>query len=173
MKNYCIKDSTGREHWISRSVAVVVFLFAKDDNKQEYILVNQRGKGTPDPEYIGKYCVPCGYLDYDETLTEAAARELKEETGLDIPISDFRLVSFNDNPYDDKRQNITFRFVIESSIPVKELEKLLTSEYSEKDEVESIRFINLSNLELYEWAFNHEELIKKVSSQKEKTKAYR
>ena len=169
MKNYCIVDNLGREHWISRSIAVVVFLFAKDIYGKEYILAEKRGKGTPDPEYIGKYCVPCGYLDYDETIVQAAQRELKEETGLTIPTFDFKLDSINDIPESDKRQNISFRYIVNSIVPVEDLSKLFTTKNSEKDEVDSIEFIELSNINKYEWAFNHEKLIKEMSFKKEKT----
>ena len=79
MKNFPVIDkNTEREYWISRSIAVVVFVFAKDVFGETYILAEQRGKGTPDPEYVGKYCVPCGYLDFDETCAQAAQRELIE-----------------------------------------------------------------------------------------------
>ena len=164
MKNFPIIDKeTGREYWISRSVAVLVALYAKDYVGEEYILVVQRGKGTPDPEYVGKYCMPCGYLDFDETCKGAAARELKEETGLTIPIEDFKLASINDNPEEDKRQNVTLRYVVKSNVFKEDLEKLFTTKNSEKDEVSSIRFINLKDIELYEWAFNHEKLCQKLS----------
>ena len=99
MKNFPVIDkATGREHWISRSIAAVVCIIAKDKSGDEYVLAVQRGKGTPDPEYVGKYCMPCGYLDYDETVAQAAQREVKEETGLTFPVSDFKLVTINDNP---------------------------------------------------------------------------
>ena len=169
MKNYCIIDATGREHWISRSIAAVVCIIAKDIYGDEYVLAVQRGKGTPDPEYVGKYCLPCGYLDFDETIVQAAAREVKEETGLTFLISDFKLVSINDNPKSDKRQNVTFRYLVKSNTPIEDLELLFTTKNSEKEEVEAIRFIKLSNIELYEWAFNHETLIKEISFKKEKT----
>lgn len=169
MKNFPIIDNTGREYWISRSIAVVVFVFAKDLYNEEYILAEQRGKGTPDPEYIGKYCVPCGYLEFDETCAQAAQRELAEETGLNLPIEDFKLVSINDIPESDKRQNVTFRYLVNSNVPIEDLSKLFTTKNSEKDEVESIKFIKLSNITDYDWAFNHEELIKEVSFKKEKT----
>ena len=170
MKNFPVIDkNTEREYWISRSIAVVVFVFAKDVFGETYILAEQRGKGTPDPEYVGKYCVPCGYLDYDETIVQAAQRELMEETGLTIPINEFKLVSINDNPNSDKRQNVTFRYVVNSNVPVEDLSKLFTTKNSEKDEVESIKFIKLSNINNYEWAFNHQELIKEISLKKEKT----
>ena len=163
MKNFPVIDkATGREHWISRSIAAVVCIIAKDKSGDEYVLAVQRGKGTPDPEYVGKYCMPCGYLDYDETVTQAAQREVKEETGLTFPVTDFKLVTINDNPFDDKRQNVTFRYLVKSDILVNELELMFTTKNSEKDEVSGIRFIKLSNIELYEWAFNHETLIKEI-----------
>ena len=170
MKNFPVIDkNTEREYWISRSVAVVIFLFAKDIWGSKYILAEQRGSGTPDKEYIGKYCVPCGYLDYDETIVQAAQRELMEETGLNLPTSDFKLININDLPESDKRQNITFRYVVNSDIPIEDLSKLFTTKNSEKDEIESIEFIKLSNIDNYEWAFNHQELIKEISLKKEKT----
>ena len=169
MKNYCIIDNEGREHWISRSIAVVVFLFAKDIYGDSYILAEQRGKGTPDPEYVGKYCVPCGYLDYDETIVQAAQRELMEETGLNLPTSDFKLLNFNDIPESDKRQNVTFRYIVNLDVPIEDLSKLFTTKNSEKNEVESIKFIALTNINNYEWAFNHQKLIKEISLKKEKT----
>lgn len=164
-----INPETGKEEWISRAIAVVVFLFAEDSYGDTYILVVNRGKGTPDPEFVGKYCVPCGYLDYNETITQAAQRELVEETGINAPISDFKFVSINDNPKGDKRQNVTFRFRIDSNIYKENLEQLLTINNSEKDEVASVRFINIKDIDMYEWAFNHQELIKKISSQKTQT----
>ena len=168
MRNFCITDGWGNEHWISRSIAVVVFVFARDIYSQEYILAEQRGKGTPDPEYVGKYCVPCGYLDYDETIVQAAQRELMEETGLNFPTTDFKLLNINDLPKSDKRQNVTFRYIVNSNVPIEDLSKLFTTKNSEKDEIESIKFIKLKDIDNYEWAFNHQELIKEISFKKEK-----
>ena len=171
MKNYCIIDNEGREHWVSRSIAVVVFVFARDIYNQEYILAEQRGTGTPDPEYIGKYCVPCGYLDYDETIVQAAQRELMEETGLNFPTIDFKLLNINDLPKSDKRQNVTFRYIVNSNVPIEDLSKLFTTKNSEKNEVKSIKFIKLNKIDNYEWAFNHQELIKEILFKKEKETA--
>ena len=170
MKNFPVIDKdSGREYWISRSIAAVVCITAKSIHGDSYVLAVQRGKGTPDPEYVGAYCMPCGYLDYDETIVQAAQREVKEETGLTFPISDFKLVSINDNPLGDKRQNVTFRYMVNSNVPIEDLSKLFTTKNSEKDEVESIKFIKLKDIDNYEWAFNHQELIKEISLKKEKT----
>lgn len=158
MKNFPITDKiSGREYWISRSIAVVVAVFAKDS-----VVVIQRGTGTPDPEYVGRYCLPCGYLDFDETCTQAAQRELMEETGLNLPLSDFKLVSVNDNPTSDKRQNVTFRYIIKTPLSEEELELMFTTKNSEKDEVSSIRLVKIENIDLYKWAFNHSTLIKEL-----------
>ena len=158
MKNFPIIDKeTGREYWISRSVAVIVAVFTKDS-----VLVVQRGTGTPDPEFVGKYCMPCGYLDFDETCAQAAQRELKEETGLTFPISDFKLININDNPNSDKRQNITFRYIVRTQLSEQELELMFTTKNSEKNEVSSIRFINMKDIDMYEWAFNHSTLVKEL-----------
>lgn len=165
MKNFSIIDSkTGREYWISRSVAVIVIVFAYDLKDKQYVLTVKRGKGTPDPEYVGATCLPCGYLDFDETTQEAAARELFEETGIKISPDNLKLISINDNPADDKRQNVTLRYFIEIlNIPVETLGRLLTSEFSEKDEVEFAEFIPVSEIDNYKWAFNQDKIIKQLT----------
>lgn len=39
----------------------------------------------------GQLAFPGGYMDYNETLPEAAARELWEETGIQVPLTALRL----------------------------------------------------------------------------------
>lgn len=163
MKNFCLIGPNGKEFWISRAVTAVVGIFAKNCKGELYVLAVQRGKGTPDPEYIGAYCLPCGYLDYDETILEAAKREVKEETGLTIPDYMFKFRSFNDDPLADKRQNIVFKYIVWLNESVEELKSKLTSKYSEKEEVDSIKFIPLKEINNYKWAFNHDAVIKTLT----------
>lgn len=160
MKNFPIIDKeTGREYWISRSVCVLTMVVVNDIYSNEYILAVQRGKGTPDTEFIGKWCLPCGYVDFDETCKQAAKRELKEETGLSLPISKFTLVGINDDPTKDKRQNITFRYLARLDSYMEDLMFKLSDKDSEKNEVQSIKFIPIDDIHKYEWAFNHDTLL--------------
>lgn len=41
-------------------------------------------KRSADTTYPGLWCIPCGYVEYDEDIRAAIVREVKEETGLDI-----------------------------------------------------------------------------------------
>ena len=50
-------------------------------NKNNEILLGKRHK---DSIYSEKWCLPCGYMEYDETYEEAAIREVKEEVGISI-----------------------------------------------------------------------------------------
>ena len=54
------------------------------------------------PPRIGDWCIPAGYMEWNEHPTETAIRELKEETGLDIQITSFFEVYSGD---DDPRSN--------------------------------------------------------------------
>ncbi len=60
-------------------VGAVVF------NERNEILLIKRGKAPR----IGEWMVPGGTLEWGETLEEAARREVKEETGIDIEVEAF------------------------------------------------------------------------------------
>ena len=98
-------------------------------------------------------------IDFDETCKQAAKRELKEETGLSLSISKFTLVGINDDPTKDKRQNITFRYLARPDSYMENLMSKLSDKDSEKDEVQSIKFIPIDDIHKYEWAFNHDTLL--------------
>lgn len=144
--------------WFSRSIAVVTFVFAKNKDNVWCVLASQRGKGTPDPNFVGTYNVPCGYLNWNETLQEAAKREIYEETGINIPVEKLQFCSLNDIPSEDERQNVTFRFAfVDYNKTIDDYH--FSHKYMEKDEVEDISFIPIKDLHNYKWAFNHNELI--------------
>jgi len=67
--------------WHSRSVAVtgIVLVIVKED---VYVLLTKRAETMED--LPGRWCLPCGYLDWDETIEDATIREVREETGFNI-----------------------------------------------------------------------------------------
>lgn len=50
-------------------------------NQQNQILMVKRASHVT---YPGLWCIPCGYVEYDEDIRTAVVREVKEETGLDV-----------------------------------------------------------------------------------------
>ena len=171
MKNHpLINPATGQEEWISRAIAVLVFVVARDKNQKLYLLAQVRGPKTPDPEFRGCWCLPCGYLDYNETVKEAAVREVFEETGVKLNPIYLSLWNINDNPTTDKRQNITFRYITYLSTNIEDIE--LSNKNSEEGETDKVGWIDLRFINDYKWAFNHEALaqqIKEVYSYSQKT----
>lgn len=78
-ENPCVTiQDTGNKTWLSRSCAVVGLI--EIDNK---FLMVKRGPKCPDE--VGKWVLPCGYLDWDENLSEGMYRETYEETGINLP----------------------------------------------------------------------------------------
>lgn len=149
----------GKKYWISRSCAVAAFVFIVDSQQQTYILANKRGQGTPD--FQGYWNCPCGYIDWDESAPHAVCREIFEETGFVFTPNDFKLAGVNSEPTENK-QNITLRYYTVVSVP--SLYQMPRSG-GENDEVAEIQLIPLSDLSKYQWAFNHDEIIKNISNE--------
>lgn len=78
------------------------------NDKNEVLLVRR----APHLTRPGLYTIPGGFLDRDETLTEGALRELKEESGYDGEI--VALFHLNDNPQrpNEDRQNVDFVYIV-------------------------------------------------------------
>lgn len=51
------------------------------------------------PPYVGDWCLPAGFMEYDESPEQCCLRELKEETGLIVDLkSSFKVYSGDDDP---------------------------------------------------------------------------
>lgn len=153
MKNYQIEAKDGTKHWISRSTAVAAMIVTSDD----YILVVKRGKGAA--SHQGLWCLPCGYLDYGETLKEACARELLEETNLCISTSCLHLCEIDDDPT-NFNQNISVIFYATLSVPHEYCDAISAGTGGEPDEIEQAIWLPISEVDSLDFAFGHDELIK-------------
>jgi ADP-ribose pyrophosphatase YjhB (NUDIX family) len=71
------------------------------------ILKNDRvllGKRSGNSFAGGKWCLPCGYIEYNEDFMTAATREVLEETGLEVEIE--AIVNVNSNFLSEKIHSV-------------------------------------------------------------------
>lgn len=183
VENVCTKTQDGKTVFLSRSMAVCVPIIAVIINKDKdtsgvYVLMSKRGQACPD--FKGHWNLVCGYLDHNETLVDAAKREVYEETGFDVDSIPEKNVHYSidqmpwaigDSEFDN-RQNVTMRFGM--IFNVENLDDLpdLHNRNCETDEVDEVMWMDLHNvLEMKNskdefnldvdkvWAFNHNEVI--------------
>jgi 8-oxo-dGTP pyrophosphatase MutT (NUDIX family) len=158
--NRCIHHK-GEEIWISRSVTVLPVLFFASKGVR-YVPLGQRGEDLPDG--VGLWGLPGGYLDYDETATQAVYREVWEELGLDIPqlLEDFRFEGDLDHPYQVystplRRQNVTLKYPLMFHLGDSDLPKLVPQ--VSKGEVVEARWFEVTKALKMTLAFNHHEVM--------------
>lgn len=123
-----------------------VVVHAIVENEGKLLLV----KRSPDISEGGKWSLPSGYLDRDETAAQGALRELKEETGWDGKVRSLFLIKTNPHRPHEDRQNISFHFLITP-----------TQQTGEKDaESTEVAWVPIGELtKLDELAFDHGEAV--------------
>lgn len=155
--NKCYQTTCGKSIWDSRNVAVSVTIVRPnpDDLSKLQVLAVKRGKAVSDS---GKWCLPCGYLDRDETTLEAAIREAYEETGISIERDKVEFLRVDDCPT-KKLQNVTIDFGV--FCPKNES---LNPEIPDPSEVEEVRWVNILDYEKFDWAFDHDKSVSNIVS---------
>ncbi|MDZ7848886.1 MAG: NUDIX hydrolase [Owenweeksia sp.] len=113
---------------------------------KERILLIKRGN----PPQQGSWALPGGFVETDETVVAAAARELQEETGLATPGESLHFIGYFDDPQRDPRGRvISFAFGVE-----------LSEDFQPKagDNANAVSWVPLYKLPGL--AFDHEEILK-------------
>lgn len=82
----------GYIHHLNPSPGITIILHANDNT----ILI---GKRVTKARYGGLWCLPGGYIEYEESFIETAHREVREETGLEVRLQG--IVNVVSNHLDD------------------------------------------------------------------------
>lgn len=130
---------------IKLTVDAVVFF--KSKAKQKVLLIKRKN----DP-FIGKWALPGGFLEDDETLEQGAKRELEEETG--IKIDNLKQVGIFADPGRDPRGrviSIAFTEIIYNKVSVKG-----------NDDATDAKWFDINDLPKV--AFDHLEMIKRAKN---------
>lgn len=159
MKNFSFNHQ-GKELWYSRSLAcnLIVFRIKGWFLKSVSVLANRRGSGCEFNK--GLWNVPGGFIDFDEDAIECAIRETKEECGIDIPREKVQFDGLDTNPR-GKRQTMVASHVAmvhEKDFPDTDLK----TTGGEEDEVAEIKWIDIRDLDKYDWVPRQKEMIRRA-----------
>lgn len=139
-------EHDGEKLWYSRSLACNAMVFRCNGDEFE-VLACKRGQGCEFNK--GKWNVPGGFIDFNETAKECALRELKEETGLELSSDCIEFFDLNTDPVGARQTMVamfTWCFPKERTLSWN-----FTTEYSEDREIDEIKWINIKDLKKYNW----------------------
>ena len=123
--------------------AVTVDIIVFRNNMGEILLIKRLY-----PPFEGKWALPGGFMDMNETLEQAAARELEEETGLSgIELNQFQAFSALDRDPRHRTVSVVFYGIL------KKEQSLVKADSDAKDAV----WFNLNDLPPL--AFDHNDIL--------------
>ena len=112
----------------------VTYVLLFDEENKKVLLVKNKGKD------LSYYTLPGGAVEPGETLEEAAKREVKEETGLDVELDG--IFSVNEAFFEDRGHHAIF-FVFRGRIIGGEIAILMP------DEIEEVTWMDAEEAEQY------------------------
>ena len=123
------------------SLTADIFIFDEDFN---FILIKR--KNDPYKDY---WALPGGFVEYGESVENAAIREAKEETSIDVELID--LVNVYSKPDRDPRgHTITVAYTAKGDL----------SNRKADDDAKDIGIFNASELDEIPLAFDHDKIIR-------------
>lgn len=125
-----------------KNPALTVDTIIIEDNK--VILIKRLN--NPFKDY---WAIPGGFVEYGEKVEDAAVREAKEETGLDIELT--KLVGVYSDPDRDPRGH---------TVTVAFLSKIIGGTLKSDSDAKDAKFIDISELKNMKLAFDHNEILK-------------
>jgi 8-oxo-dGTP diphosphatase len=129
------------------AVTVDAIVFSKREGRL-FVALIKRGN----PPFRGDWAIPGGFVDMDESLPEAAARELEEETGL-VGIRLEQFFTFGDVHRDPRHRTIT---IVYTGYTPDELPPLKAGD--DAGDAAWFPMDDLPNL-----AFDHKEILDKIA----------
>ena len=126
--------------------------------EQESMILFARRKKEPFKGYLG---LPGGFVNIEETVETAAKREVKEETSLDIELTDI-LGVYSDPQRDPRGHIMSTVFVGQSSSNDK-----TKSKAAAQDDASEIEWIDLSKVDNKTLAFDHKNILSHYKKWKE------
>lgn len=134
------------------TVDAVIFDLSDEDRIPLVLLIKRKNE-----PFKGMWAIPGGFLQMNEELDVGAARELYEETGLDIPPSDLQQVVAVGRLNRDPRDRII------SIVYTAVIDRLEHTEVCAGDDAEDARWFRVT--ELPELAADHLEIVRKALGQ--------
>ena len=124
------------------SVTVDSVIFSKDQGNEKVLLVKRKNE-----PYKGRWAVPGGFLEDDETPEAGALRELEEETGLQLHNLK-QIMAFGKPDRDPRGRTISIAFFGEAASE---------AEIKGSDDAAEAKWTDLNDLP--DLAFDHSEII--------------